>query len=62
MNKKNGFYFLSFGIIILSFGYLQSCQSNKLKDYKGTPYSDSQYTAGAQIIPGKLQCEWWQIR
>ena len=61
MNKKNGFYFLSFGIIILSFGYLQSCQSNKLKDYKGTPFADAQYTAGAQTIPGKLQCEFYDL-
>lgn len=61
MQTKNGFSTVSFGIIILSFGYLQSCQSNKLKDYKGTPYSDSQYTAGAQIIPGKLQCEYYDF-
>lgn len=57
MKTKSAHPFLSFWIIILSFGYFQSCQSNKLKDYKGTPYSDSQYAGGAQIIPGKLQCE-----
>jgi len=43
MIKKNCLPVLSFGIIILSFGYLQSCQSNKLKDYKGTPFADAQY-------------------
>lgn len=61
MKTKNVPSFLSFGIILLSFCYFQSCQSNKLKDYKGTPYSDSQYTAGAQIIPGKLQCEYYDF-
>jgi hypothetical protein len=61
MIKKNVLSVLSFGIIILSFGYLQSCQSNKLKDYKGTPFADAQYTAGAQIIPGKLQCEFYDL-
>lgn len=61
MKTNNLLSFLSFGIIILSFGYLQSCQSNQLKDYKGTPYSDSQYTADAQIIPGKLQCEYYDF-
>jgi hypothetical protein len=25
-------------------------------DYKGTPFSDSDHTAGLQVIPGKLQC------
>ncbi len=61
MNKKNSLSVLISGTIILSFVYLQSCQSNKLKDYKGTPYSDSQYTSGAQIIPGKLQCEYYDF-
>jgi hypothetical protein len=61
MQTKNSFSSLSFGIIILSFGYLQSCQSNKLKDYKGNPFADTQYTSGAQILPGKLQCEYYDL-
>jgi hypothetical protein len=61
MIKKNVLPVLSFAIIILSFGYLQSCQSNKLKDYKGTPFADAQYTTGAQTIPGKLQCEFYDL-
>jgi len=61
MNLKNIFFSLSFCTIILGFAFLESCQSNKLKDYKGTPYADSQYTAGAQIIPGKLQCEYYDF-
>ena len=61
MQTKNSFSSLSFGIIILSFGYLQSCQSNKLKDFKGNPFADTQYTSGAQILPGKLQCEYYDL-
>jgi hypothetical protein len=61
MNTKNSLSVLSFGIIILSFVNLQSCQSSKVKDYKGTPYADSHYTAGAQIIPGKLHCEYYDF-
>ncbi len=41
---------------------LFNCQSNKLmSDYKGQPYQDSLYSAGAQIIPGKLQCEYYDF-
>lgn len=61
MNLKNIFFSFSFCTIILGFAFLESCQSNKLKDYKGKPYTDSQYTAGAQIIPGKLQCEYYDF-
>jgi len=40
---------------------LFSCQVNPLGDYKGTPYSDNVYTNGAQTIPGKLQCEYYDF-
>jgi hypothetical protein len=61
--KMNSFFpVLSFGIIVLGLGILGSCQSNnKLKGYKGTPYSDTKYKAGAQTIPGKLQCEFYDF-
>lgn len=29
--------------------------------YQGIPYSDSLYTSGAQEIPGKLQCEYYDL-
>jgi hypothetical protein len=62
MNTKTRFIALSFGIIVAGFGLLESCQSNtKLKGYQGTPYSDSLYNAGAQTIPGKLQCEYYDF-
>ncbi len=31
-------------------------QSHLPKNYKGTPFTDSHYTVGAQLIPGKVDC------
>src|SRR5664279_163315 len=43
--------------ICLLFG----CQSNFPDGYKGTTYSDKFYSNGPQIIPGKLQCEYYDF-
>lgn len=46
-------------IIITS---LISCKGqNELADYKGTPFTDSVYNQGAQKIPGRLQCEYYDL-
>jgi hypothetical protein len=38
------------------------CQSNPTATaYMGKPYTDSQYTGGAQSLPGKLQCEYYDF-
>ena len=56
MNTKN----IAFSLIVLGFGLLGACQSNKTQsNYLGKPYCDSIYKSGAQIIPGKLQCEYY---
>jgi hypothetical protein len=53
---------LSLGIAIWGFGMFESCQTNnKLNDYKGKPFNDAKYNAGAQSIPGKLQCEYYDL-
>jgi hypothetical protein len=31
------------------------------KDYKGTPFTDAKYTGGAQKIPGKLMCAYYDL-
>ena len=31
------------------------------KDYQGTPFADSKYTAGAQKIPGKVMCAYYDL-
>ena len=61
MNMKNKF-FLPFGIIIFSISFNGASQpAKKANSYKGKPYNDSHYTGGAQTIPGKLQCEFYDF-
>jgi len=60
MNAKNNIITFSFMIVVLGIGFPGTCQSNKnMNVYQGKPYSDSVYHAGAQTIPGKLQCEYY---
>jgi hypothetical protein len=62
MNVKNSFLVYCFGLIFLGFFLFESCQSkNKLNGYQGVPFNDSQYNKGAQTIPGKLQCEYYDF-
>ena len=61
MKKRNKILAL-IGLVILGFGMLESCQSSdKLNGYKGVPYSDSVYQSAIQIIPGKIQCEYYDL-
>jgi hypothetical protein len=46
---------------VLCLGAMLSCQENHLGNYKGKPYSDTVYKSGAQVIPGKLQCEYYDF-
>ena len=48
---------LSFFIICSIF--VMSCHSGSQDNYNGKPYSDRIYSAGPQVIPGKLQCEYY---
>jgi hypothetical protein len=36
-----------------------AAQTNYPKDYKGIPYQDSRYQGGAQKIPGKVECAYY---
>jgi hypothetical protein len=47
-------------VIFSGIGIIESCQSGK-SAYKGTPFSDSVYKSGAQTIPGRLQCEYYDF-
>lgn len=40
---------------------ISSCQVNSLRDYKGKPYSDVVCQGAPQTIPGKLQCEYYDL-
>jgi hypothetical protein len=51
---------LSFGITVLCIPLFYGCNSGSITgNYKGTPFADSVYKGGAQTIPGKLQCEYY---
>jgi hypothetical protein len=53
---------LSFVIVILSVLLFSRCNyKNNIGNYRGTPFADSVYKGGAQIIPGKLQCEYYDF-
>ena len=53
---------LSFVIVILSVLLFSRCNyKNNIGNYRGTPFADSVYKGGAQIIPGKLQCEYFDL-
>lgn len=55
-------YFVALGILVPFFIFLTSCNSgNSSKDYAGKPFSDDVYKDGIQVIPGKIQCEYYDF-
>lgn len=50
---------LSLSGIAFSLLITLGCNSSNKGNYSGIPYEDSVYQGGAQIIPGKLQCEYY---
>jgi hypothetical protein len=46
-------------LITALFLFMATACQNSSGIYKGKPYSDVLYTEGAQAIPGKLQCEYY---
>jgi hypothetical protein len=51
------------GILAVLFGAATLCalQTDFLAQYKGTPYHDARYTGGAQAIPGKVMCAYYDL-
>ena len=53
---------LSFGIITSVLLIIVGCNSQKDKGaYKGKPFENTIYKGGAQVVPGKLQCEYYDF-
>lgn len=49
-------------VLVIFIVTMDACKSgNTSGSYKGTPYKDSSYSSGAQVIPGKLQCEYYDF-
>jgi len=62
MNFKYRLSVFSVPAIMLCFVLVGNSQPvNKGKAYQGKPFSDSKYMAGAQTIPGKIQCEYYDF-
>jgi hypothetical protein len=43
----------------LAVAQIASSSTSFLSSYKGTPYEDSRYQGGAQAIPGRVQCAYY---
>jgi hypothetical protein len=54
-NQISLFLILIFGLILIT------TQVFSQEKYKGKPFADSKYKGGAQTIPGKLQCEYYDL-
>src|SRR5580693_2104443 len=46
-------------LILLGTTAFCASQTNYLKNYKGTPYEDNHYKGGAQKIPGRVMCAYY---
>src|ERR1700679_3034180 len=46
---------------VLSVASLSAAQAGFLKHYRGIPYHDSRYQGGAQAIPGKAICAYYDL-
>lgn len=47
-------------LILASLILVFACKSQN-EAYKGTPYEHQVYKQGAQVVPGKLQCEYYDF-
>jgi hypothetical protein len=52
--------FLHLGMLSLLAGSLAP-KSDFLSEYKGTPYHDARYHGGAQSIPGRVECAYYDL-
>lgn len=55
----------SFALFVLTglfaISAMSAPKSDFLRHYKGTPFHDSRYTGGAQKIPGKVYCAYYDL-
>jgi hypothetical protein len=48
-------------VLLLLFSSAMQCGKDSTALYRGKPFSDSFYKAGPQIIPGEVQCEYYDL-
>jgi hypothetical protein len=62
MNLVRSFCALIIMMLVVGFGWSSNAQKNKgSKEYSGKPFGDKNKKNEAQIIPGKLQCEYYDF-
>jgi hypothetical protein len=62
MNLKLNHMALLPGPIVMGLFLLEACNSKEnLGNYQGKPFGDQVYQEGAQAVPGKLQCEYYDF-
>lgn len=62
--KRNAFRsWLQLPVVLVLFTATALCapKTGYPKDYKGTPYHDRRYPGGAQKIPGKVECAYYDL-
>jgi hypothetical protein len=57
---KIAFCFI-FALTLLSFFFFCGCSTTGLENYSGRPFHDSVYHGGAQKIPGRVQCAYYDL-
>ena len=61
-NMVTKFQFMLRAVLLLAGAfYLSGCATAYLKDYQGNPFQDSRYHGGAQKIPGRVQCAYYDV-
>jgi hypothetical protein len=56
---RGGFYLCA--LTVLSATAVSAPSGDFLANYKGVPYHDSQYQGGAQVIPGRVHCAYYDL-
>ena len=58
---RHATFLLAILVAILGAAALRALQADFLAQYKGAPYHDSRYQGGAQPIPGKVMCAYYDL-
>ena len=47
--------------LIITMFFISGCYRDYIQNYTGKPFSDKVYHQGPQVIPGKIQCEYYDL-
>lgn len=59
---NNTKFYILIAALVLPMGAVNLFAQNNLpKDYKGIPFEDTVYSKGAQLIPGRVECKYFDL-